>query len=170
MDYRDDAATLGHRMYLPEGLLAISVFFTSPIILAFLLTDTGYILLLVGVVPMLVMFACSMSYLILTAPGGLTQSIRDYGQGRRGATHALFSAIMVVYGSAFAVTATTGSIIPFVFYLGFMPFNAACVLGATKASSAGITDSGVRRLRLTLAVLLLLCALPWPFALMAALP
>ncbi len=157
-------------MYLPEILLAISVFFTSPIILGFLLTDTGYVLLLVGVVPMLVMFACSMSYLILTAPGGLTQSIRDFDQAGRGGTHALFSATMVVYGIAFAVTATTGSIIPFVLYLGFMPFNAACVLGATKGSSSAITDSGVRRLRLTLAVLLLICALPWPIALMAALP
>jgi len=171
LDYRDDAASRGREMYLPEILLAISVFFTSPIILAFLQTHTGYVhVLLIGVVPMLVMFACSMSYLILTAPGGLIRSIRDFEQGRRGATHVLFMAIMVMYGCAFVATAATGGIIPFVFYFGFMPFNAACVLGATKASSATITDSGVRRLRFTLAVLLLICALPWPIALMAALP
>ena len=170
LDYRDDVAFHGGKRYIPEVLLAISVFFTSPIILTSLLTHTGYTQLLAGFVPMLVMFACSMSYLILTAPGGLMQAIQDFNEGRHGATQVLFMAIMVVYVCALPVTAVTGFIIPFVLYLAFMPFNAACVLGATKASSATVTDSGVRRLRLALAVLLLLCALPWPLALMAALP
>ena len=158
------------RIGLPEMLLCVAVFLVSP--LALLAVNGGFILLpgasmLVSIVGM---FLCSMAYLHLTSlpkGQGLIESIMKKDLGRSGTAYVAYIVVLLLYWAPLAVTIGTRSFAPFALFFAFVPFHSAGVLAVTVASRRTTADRRVSRTRLSLAVLLLLCALLWPFVLVS---
>jgi hypothetical protein len=156
-------------MGLPDIMLVLAVFSISPFVMVFLIVDTGYYLALFWFGPPFLMFAFSLTYLVAIAPRGLMRSIRAKNLGRHGMAHSMYLVALAVYAVAFALTVDRPGVIPFLLFLGFVPFQAAGVLAVTLATQEE-DNPELRRFRLGLASLQLLCALPWPFLLMATFP
>ncbi|MCU0853073.1 MAG: hypothetical protein MUC90_07485 [Thermoplasmata archaeon] len=156
-------------MGLPEIMLALAVFSISPFVIVFLLVDTGYYLAFFWFGPPLLTFAFSLTYLLAIAPRMLVKSIRARNLGRHGMAHSIYLLALAAYGVAFTLTVDRPGVAPFLLFLGFIPFQAAGVLAVTIATQEE-QNPELRRFRIGLASLQLLCALPWPFVLMATLP
>jgi len=157
-------------LHLPDVLLGVAVLLVSP--LALLAVNGGFILLpgasmLVSIVGM---FLCSMAYLHLTSlpkGQGLVVSVMKKNLGRSGTAYVAYIVVLLAYLALITVTIGTRSFAPFALFFAFVPFHSAGVLAVTVASRRTTADRRVSRTRLLLAVLLLLCALPWPFVLVS---
>jgi hypothetical protein len=152
------------RAGLPELMLALSTVCISPFVAVLLVIDTSISSVVLWFAPVLLMLALSTVYLVDIAPRGLTRSIRGGSLGRHGKAHVTYLVALSIYGATFALTMWFPGVVPFLLFFGIVPFHAAGVLWVTVAAKEE-GDPGLARFRVNLAVLQLLCSMPWPFLL-----
>jgi hypothetical protein len=150
---------------IPEFMLILSTACISPPVVAWLLIDTGMLSIILWFMPALLMIAFSTVYLVETAPHGLMASVRAGSLGRHGRAHVRYMVALSAYGALFALTMWFAGPVPFLLFFGIVPFHAVGVLWVT-AAARGEGDPGLSAFRLNLAVVQILCSVPWPFALM----